>query len=217
MKICPKCSKEHELQGRFCSRSCANSRIWSIEDRKKKSEAAKNSEKVMGLVKELSAKHPRGKSLRKWKIVKCSGCGNEFSIRNSKSKVPYCGNPCRAPRGGLRKNSGVGKSGWYKGMFLNSTYELAYVMYHLDHGIQIERCDKYFLYEDLDGKTRKYFPDFIVDGRIIEIKGYKSQVDKIKASTCDAILLYKDDLSDIFSYVTEKYGKIENLYSHYGQ
>lgn len=29
MKQCPKCNKEHNNTGRFCSRSCANSREWS--------------------------------------------------------------------------------------------------------------------------------------------------------------------------------------------
>jgi hypothetical protein len=39
MKICPKCNKEHELSGKFCSRTCANSRVFSFETRKKKSES----------------------------------------------------------------------------------------------------------------------------------------------------------------------------------
>ena len=41
MKICPKCNTEHNKNGIFCSRSCANSRNWNDEDKKKKSEAAK--------------------------------------------------------------------------------------------------------------------------------------------------------------------------------
>ena len=41
MKNCPKCNKEHSLNGVFCCRSCANSRIFSEESKKKKSEALK--------------------------------------------------------------------------------------------------------------------------------------------------------------------------------
>jgi len=41
MKVCPKCGKEHEMNGRFCSKSCANSRTWTDEDKKKKSESVK--------------------------------------------------------------------------------------------------------------------------------------------------------------------------------
>jgi hypothetical protein len=47
MKQCPKCNKSHNKSGIFCSRSCANSRSWNDKDRKKKSESAKKSEKVL--------------------------------------------------------------------------------------------------------------------------------------------------------------------------
>lgn len=40
MKICPKCNAEHDKVGIFCSRSCANSRVWSEVDKKKKSQSA---------------------------------------------------------------------------------------------------------------------------------------------------------------------------------
>ena len=46
MKECPKCGENHNKNGKFCSRACANSRTWSEEDKKKKSESAKKSEKV---------------------------------------------------------------------------------------------------------------------------------------------------------------------------
>ena len=41
MKICPKCKIEHDKKGTYCSRKCANSRSWTEEDKKKKSEANK--------------------------------------------------------------------------------------------------------------------------------------------------------------------------------
>lgn len=41
MKNCPKCNKEHDLSGRFCSKSCANSRVFSEEAKLKKSLALK--------------------------------------------------------------------------------------------------------------------------------------------------------------------------------
>jgi hypothetical protein len=41
MKICPKCKTQHEKQGTFCSRKCANSRTWTDEDKKKKSNSIK--------------------------------------------------------------------------------------------------------------------------------------------------------------------------------
>ena len=41
IKICPKCGIEHEKEGKFCSRKCANSRTWTEEDNIKKSASAK--------------------------------------------------------------------------------------------------------------------------------------------------------------------------------
>lgn len=36
MKLCPKCGSEHDKIGLYCSRSCANSRTWTEEDKLKK-------------------------------------------------------------------------------------------------------------------------------------------------------------------------------------
>lgn len=41
MKVCPKCESEHDKPGTFCSRKCANSRIFSEEAKRKKSQANK--------------------------------------------------------------------------------------------------------------------------------------------------------------------------------
>lgn len=46
MKLCIKCNEPHDKDGKFCSRTCANSRSWSENDKLKKSTAAKNSVKV---------------------------------------------------------------------------------------------------------------------------------------------------------------------------
>ena len=37
MKKCPKCNTEHDKSGKYCSRSCANSRVFSEESKLKKS------------------------------------------------------------------------------------------------------------------------------------------------------------------------------------
>ena len=39
MKICPKCNSQHNKSGTFCSRTCANSRVFSEESNRKKSVA----------------------------------------------------------------------------------------------------------------------------------------------------------------------------------
>ena len=44
--------------------------------------------------------------------------------------------------GGYVQGSGRGKKGWYKGFFCDSSWELAYVVYCLDHKINITRNTK---------------------------------------------------------------------------
>jgi predicted nucleic acid-binding Zn ribbon protein len=48
MKICPKCGTKHEKNGKFCSRTCANSRVWSEEDKRKKSESVRKTYSIKG-------------------------------------------------------------------------------------------------------------------------------------------------------------------------
>lgn len=48
MKICPKCEITHSKPGKFCSRTCANSRSFTEESRLKKSRSAKDHYKKHG-------------------------------------------------------------------------------------------------------------------------------------------------------------------------
>jgi very-short-patch-repair endonuclease len=82
MKKCEKCGKEHQKNGRFCSRSCANSRIWSEEDKLKKSNSANSSEKVQ----------KENESRKKRFLKECKICNNKFET----IKGIYCSNKCRS-------------------------------------------------------------------------------------------------------------------------
>lgn len=75
--------------------------------------------------------------------------------------------------------SGRSKHGWYKGIYCDSTYELVYLIYCLDHNINIKRSDKIFEYQ-IDNKIHYYHPDFEIDGQLIEIKGYHNNLVDIK-------------------------------------
>lgn len=62
--------------------------------------------------------------------------------------------------------------------------------------------------------SRSKFPDFIVEGTLTEIKGYKTEqwLAKLKANP-DVKVLYESDLNPILEYVRNKYGKdFINLY-----
>jgi len=117
--------------------------------------------------------------------------------------------------GGLRNGSGRGKKGTYKGYYCDSTYELAYIAYNLDHNIEFKRCPRtiYYMYE-YKGKIYKYYPDFILpDNSLVETKGYHSEIVDLKTNSVKdrkITVLYEKDLKYAFDYLKEKY-KINNL------
>ena len=100
-----------------------------------------------------------------------------------------------------------GISGIYKGIHCDSTWELAFLIFCIDHKIPIKRCNYTYKYE-LNGETHTYFPDFDINGNIVEIKNYHTEeVDaKVKSVTDRKIVvLYGKNLKNVFNYV-------ENIY-----
>lgn len=111
--------------------------------------------------------------------------------------------------GGYQKGSGRGKSGWYRGYYCDSSYELAWVIYNLDHDITFKRNTTKFPYE-YNNKQLRWIPDFINEaGIFVEIKGYMT--DQVKAKLKDfpykIEVLMEKDLTDVFKYVINKHGK----------
>jgi hypothetical protein len=93
-------------------------------------------------------------------------------------------------------------------MKLDSGWELAYVLYCLDHNISITRNVKKFPYI-YRGRTYGYIPDFICDGQYVEIKGRETQrtFAKYRHFPHPLTILRRDDLKHVFAHVLEKYGK----------
>jgi len=111
--------------------------------------------------------------------------------------------------GGLRKGSGRGKKGWYKGFWCDSSWELAYVIYCLDHNIKFSRNNKKFEYI-WEKEVHHYTPDFIMeDGLYIEIKGYltKQVEEKIRQFNYPIEIIDKNKIIKYVDYVKDKYGK----------
>lgn len=111
--------------------------------------------------------------------------------------------------GGYKPGSGRGKQGWYKGYWCDSSWELAYVIYNLEHNIKFERNKQGFEYE-FENKKYKYYPDFILeDGTYVEIKGYIDKKNEIKIKSFDKklIIIDKESIKQYVNYVVEKYGK----------
>lgn len=121
--------------------------------------------------------------------------------------------------GGYREGSGRSKTGYYKGIYCGSTYELCWVVYALDHDIKFQRFSKGLKH---NGVT--YYPDFLLDDNVIvECKGYEQQ-DRVDAKTRVAEhhgytvnVLRKSDLKFAFDYVTNKFNttKYATLYDEY--
>ena len=107
------------------------------------------------------------------------------------------------------KGVGRGKGGWYKGYWCDSSYELAFVIYNLEHNIYFERNTEGFEYE-FENKKHSYFPDYIMeDGNYVEIKGYETEQTKAKHKNFPhkLTILKLNDIKYIINYVQNKYGK----------
>lgn len=115
--------------------------------------------------------------------------------------------------GGIRKGSGRGLKGYYKGIWCDSSWELAWVVYHIEHDFKFERNLKGFTYVYNDKKS-KYYPDFIIEDVYFEIKGRRSYNDldlktreKINQFNGKLKVLYQADMKLYIDYVIVKYGK----------
>lgn len=112
----------------------------------------------------------------------------------------------------------------YKGCMYDSSWEVALMIYAEDHSQQIERCADCFKYK-FEGKTYSYFPDFMYEGQLVEIKGDQffengrmvnpfnsSQNEKYEAKHRCALehnvkFMTYEDMKLILSYIEQKYGK----------
>lgn len=98
----------------------------------------------------------------------------------------------------------------YKGFYCDSSWELAFVIYNLEHNIKFERNKRKFNYT-FEGQNKTYLPDFIVDCAYVEIKGYwntqwQAKLDQFPSEE-KLIVLTKKDMKMYFDYVIDKYGK----------
>lgn len=211
---CCICGKEYEIkirkqefnEGKYkktCSRHCAAILTAKNTNLEEKNNKISNSF--------------YNKEIKKYR--NCDWCGKEYKII---SKSKFCCIECRNKSkynklsniakkcnfGGYYQNS-IKKhhKGNYKGIHCDSSWELAYLVYNLEHNIPIKRCNikRKYIFEGIE---KTYFPDFIInDNQIVEIKGYYDIGAKAKQEqNPDILILFKDDLKEILNYVNNKYG-----------
>lgn len=161
MKNCPKCGKQHEKSGTYCSHSCANSRKHSVETKQNISIA-------------LSGKKrpnvPLGGCFKRHDDVKhiCSICGKQSIVRYSDRNKKTCGaEDCItfAKVGKRTYINGTRNPTWFfnpfenKEVLLESSWEVEIANFLIQNNIKWIR-PKFIKWIDSLGKTRRYFPDF---------------------------------------------------------
>ena len=119
----------------------------------------------------------------------------------------------------FNKKRGNGKKGHYKGIYCDSTWELAFLVYCFDNNIDVKRCDVRYTYI-FEGENHIYIPDFITSEGIIEVKGRLDDKAKEKIKRFPEVILYdKEKMKPIIKYVSEKYGEEfwKTLYDKYNR
>lgn len=222
-KQCLKCGTEFEVERNvhkdgtikipkrektYCSPSCSHSHSFTEETREK-------------ISKGLKGNIPWNKSKEACTKKYCKVCGKEVKHKN---KTGYCLDCWRKSEkyslmcsrnaknngsGGYREGSVKSyKSGRYDGIWFDSSWELAYYLYHKENNVNIVRCDENFPYK-YEGVERRYHPDFMINDTYIEIKGYeRPETDaKIRDFPHKLEIVRRDDMKYILEYMENKYGK----------
>jgi hypothetical protein len=217
--------------GRIAVAFSKSSKLWRCEINTMKCPALKRSQsKILSKVKETQTHWTKlltEDELRVWKEAQsvraikhlkegtAHGCfgKNYYNTVTQKAHARLAG----SKGGGLRSNSGRGKSGMYKGIWCQSTWELAFLIWHVDHKIDIKRNTKRFRYTFYD-KTRWYYPDFLVENILYEIKGYFTDevYAKLNAVTEEIKIIDKESIKPYIDYCCDKFNVTpDNLYSLY--
>lgn len=201
-----------------CSSECAHKLTILNSDLKEKNKKISNS--LKGNIPAI-----KGKIFKdgKWvinndykEILICPICGKEYKNNGLK----YCSEKCKnigwrnnlskslkGKTGGLRPNAYKKyKSGLYHGIHCDSSWELAFVIYCEEHNINVIRNHKYLTYI-FKNREYKYYPDFIINEQLYEIKGYENDKAKAKHEQHpEVIYLDKQKMQKYLNYVIAKYG-----------
>jgi len=197
-----------------CSRKCANSHLRTDESKLKSSKS--NIGKTpwnKGLVNIYSDQSnlKRSAALKIYysnNTISKPGSGSKIGRKLSSEIKNKISQSNKGKTGGLRQKGGRGKQGWYKGIYCNSSWELAYVIYCKDHNIDILRNKEGFEYT-FNNQIFKFYPDFIVNNEFVEIKGYLDAKNKAKILQFSKKLtvIDKNSINQFLDYVILTYGK----------
>ena len=218
---------------KYCEKECKNAnslrnheRLCKLNPNRQVNPATGKPAWNRGLTSQIDSRVLAGDSLSKSIIsgiakaktlgtYSCTGrASSEEAELNRKQKISET---MKVVGGGYRYGSGRGKKGKYKGYFCDSTYELVYIIYNIDHNIPFKRCERYYTYE-IANQVHKYYPDFeLADGTLIEIKGYYTELVDIKLKSIKdrtIKILFEKDLKYAFDWVKQNYtySQLSDLY-----
>lgn len=132
----------------------------------------------------------------------------------SKKKLSKAAKARNAGGYDVGKFGGTGKRGYYKGFYCMSTWELAWVVYQLEHGKKVEQCKEHFEYV-MNEEVHYYTPDFIMDGVYYEIKNWHRpdtdfKIGQFPKDKKIVLIEGKEQNKTYLDYAKNKYG--ENFY-----
>lgn len=204
---------------KFCCKSCSatytnKGKIKTQETRDKIS----NSVKIRNYTPRIN--HQKSRNVKKYDLSPkfCKSCKLkiDYERRNNKTCSDECRSEVIRQAALIQVKHGSGKCGKYKGYISDSTYELAFIIYHLDHNILFERNKKIYSYI-YKNKICNYIPDFTVNNITYEIKGFMSERAKAKLEQNPEIQLVPHELIEQYiKYVKMTYNvrKLEELYDN---
>lgn len=187
---------QYKSKNKYCNQSCAttfNNRAracagWS-HPAKKTDEEKVITKKLRIERNKAERSQKQSKSRKPRKITRitprrisyvhkiCPECQNPFTLPLSKSVTKYCSAECRKPHmGGYRSKSQITyKLHYYNGYRFDSGAEVFFARLCDQNNIKWERNQGQFKFPYLDskGKTRHYYPDFLMTetNSFVEIKG----------------------------------------------
>lgn len=187
IKKCPEC-KEFHRNPKFCSQSCSAS--YNNKKRKRSEETNEKISRSMekyfkeNTIENLENPQNLRKSRRSTKIhfITCKNCETLFVDSFNKGESKHLGNTCSSQCARVKTYKETEKQK-YNGVYLHSSWELAFAKYLDKNNMNWKRPKNGFEYS-FENKNRLYYPDFYLPQKeiYIEIKGYKTKKDESKWS-----------------------------------
>ena len=148
MKICPKCQTLHEKPGIFCSRKCANARVFTKETNLKrgasvKATAAKMDKALVGEAVKRGSKYQG--PYCKLTPRKCTACGVDYLASRDKPQYTTCSEECFLF---IKRKNRAGNKTVYNNEMYDSSWEANLAQWFDHNNIQYIRPKKSIKWED---------------------------------------------------------------------